>query len=145
MLRHRSYGLDRASFANRRSGRMQLCMLLVIALAALASCLPTTNEVPAGAGAHPDELLGTEWVLASFGPTVNETAVLAHTAVSAKFEEGQMHGSTGCNSYSATYRVDGRGLTLGPIAVTEMACLDPGVWSRKPLFWQPWPLHPPSR
>jgi heat shock protein HslJ len=36
--------------------------------------------------------------------------------------DGQLSGSDGCNSYDATYEVDGRSIMIGPLASTKMAC-----------------------
>lgn len=43
----------------------------------------------------------------------------------ARFEDGRLFGSGGCNRYSASYTLDGSRLTLGPAASTMMACPDP--------------------
>ena len=43
----------------------------------------------------------------------------------ATFVEGRVAGTTGCNRFSATYRVDGSSLSLGSLAMTRMACIPP--------------------
>ncbi|MBP1705290.1 MAG: uncharacterized protein H6Q36_1029, partial [Chloroflexi bacterium] len=40
-------------------------------------------------------------------------------------ERGTVTGSGGCNSYTASYDLRGRSLTIGPAAATSMACPDP--------------------
>jgi heat shock protein HslJ len=51
--------------------------------------------------------------------------VLAGTEITAKFADGTMRGSTGCNSYNGAYNQEGDSFAIGPTAVTEMACLEP--------------------
>ena len=48
---------------------------------------------------------------------------LEAVAVTAQFDDGRLSGHSGCNSYTASYEVDGDSLTIGPdIAGTNMAC-----------------------
>ena len=67
-------------------------------------------------------LEGTRWQLNS----INGEAVLPNTNISADFgEDGSLGGSSGCNSYSAQYELDGDRITIGPAATTLMACPEP--------------------
>ena len=36
--------------------------------------------------------------------------------------DGTVSGTTGCNSYNGTYKVDGASITIGPLAMTLMLC-----------------------
>ena len=48
------------------------------------------------------------------------------THLTAKFgRDGTVSGFSGCNHYSATFTAKGQRISLGPIASTEMACLEP--------------------
>jgi len=59
------------------------------------------------------------------------------TVITATFEDGQIHGSAGCDSYSGLYEVSDGTIKVGPIAITEMACLDPeGVMDQELTFVQ---------
>lgn len=70
-------------------------------------------------------LTGTEWRLASLGPSGAETDIVQGTTVTAKFgEDGRVGGSTGCNSYGGTYRVRGETISFGRLISTKRACLD---------------------
>ena len=42
--------------------------------------------------------------------------------MTAEFKDGQITGSTGCNSYMGPYKVDGDAITIGPLASTKKAC-----------------------
>jgi hypothetical protein len=50
-------------------------------------------------------------------------APIEGVTVTARFEDGILSGSSGCNTYSTTYELDGSSLTIGPdIAGTAVAC-----------------------
>jgi heat shock protein HslJ len=66
-------------------------------------------------------LEGSFWQLVS-GVEVEGWESVAPTA---RFENGRMAGSTGCNQYTAPYTVDGDTLELGPVVSTRMACAPP--------------------
>jgi heat shock protein HslJ len=65
-------------------------------------------------------LEGTSWQLTPAAPLgVN----LGDVVVTARFEDGQVSGKSGCNSYTGPYKLDGSSLTIGPsLAGTRMAC-----------------------
>jgi heat shock protein HslJ len=90
--------------------------LLVIALAAVAltACngVDATPTLPAG-------LEGTTWNLVSINghaPDAQVTPTLAFD------EDGNISGTAVCNSYTATARVDGTSIVIGPLATTLVAC-----------------------
>lgn len=50
---------------------------------------------------------------------------LPDTTITAEFNvDGKVAGSSGCNSYSGPYTVDGKNIAMGPFASTLMACPD---------------------
>jgi heat shock protein HslJ len=49
--------------------------------------------------------------------------------------DGRLSGNGGCNSYSATYTVDGNAIKIDMIAQTEMACLDQNVMEQEQAFF----------
>jgi heat shock protein HslJ len=65
-------------------------------------------------------LTGSIWLLNE----LNDQAPIIGTAITAEFDvEGRVGGSSGCNNYSTSYKVDGNQLTFGePVASTMMAC-----------------------
>ena len=76
----------------------------------------------ASAGA---DLEGTTWRLEEYGPADNPIAAVADPPVTAAFEAGgRLGGMAGCNSYFATYTLDGQSFTASGVGSTEMACLD---------------------
>ncbi len=69
-------------------------------------------------------LVGTPWVLISYGDAANPTVVEDGTLITAFFgPDNAVNGSAGCNTYNTTYQVNGDQLTVAsPIATTMMAC-----------------------
>jgi heat shock protein HslJ len=71
-------------------------------------------------------LEGTLWELATYNNGQNAmVSVLPDTFVTAKFEDEQVSGSAGCNSYFGAYETSGDMIQIGPLASTMMACADP--------------------
>lgn len=69
-------------------------------------------------------LIGELWEVVS----LNGDPPAADTTITAQFgEDGALSGSNGCNSYSATYAVDGAAITIQPGASTAMACPEPAM------------------
>ena len=93
--------------------------------AVLGLVVAVTALVIAGCGAlqsmAPDPLDGMSWELAALGDAVP----LPDYAITANFDQGRVYGSAGCNTYGASYQITGSRITIGPIAMTEMGCVDP--------------------
>jgi heat shock protein HslJ len=88
-----------------------LCVggLGLLALAA-AACAPRGGAVT---------LQGTTWMLTA----LNGKAPVAGSTITAVFDEtGKISGSSGCNSYTASYHVSGSRLTIDQTVSTMMAC-----------------------
>jgi heat shock protein HslJ len=101
-----------------------LATLAVVTLLALAACSGTGPAVE-------DPLDGTSWVLVGYGLA----AVLPGTEITATFEDGQVGGSSGCNTYGGSYEVKGETISVTEIFMTEMACLDPeGVMEQEQTY-----------
>jgi heat shock protein HslJ len=80
-----------------------------------------------------DPLDGTSWTLMAY----RKTSPIPGTVITAVFEDGRVRGSTGCNSYSGTYKVRGNNITVSEIIATEMACPEPeGVMQQETTFIQ---------
>jgi heat shock protein HslJ len=71
-------------------------------------------------------LEGTLWQVASAVEAKGTLGPVPDGVVAtARFAEGRVSGSGGCNRYTAAYILDGRALSVGLIASTMMACPDP--------------------
>jgi heat shock protein HslJ len=67
------------------------------------------------------------WKLESYGQQASLQEVLSGTEITATFESNrnQVRGSSGANTYSGSYRLNGSKLSIQELAWTEMARLDP--------------------
>jgi heat shock protein HslJ len=98
-----------------------LATMLVMALAACSVIGPSTE----------DPLDGTSWVLVGYGLA----APLPGTQITATFENGEVRGSSGCNTYGGSYEVKGDNISVTEIFMTEMACMDPeGVMEQEQTY-----------
>jgi heat shock protein HslJ len=80
-----------------------------------------------------DPLDGTSWILTAY----RKTQPIDGTTITATFQNGEINGSAGCNSYFASYQVKGNEIAMGVIAQTEMACLDPeGVMEQERIIME---------
>jgi heat shock protein HslJ len=97
--------------------------LMGVTAATLTACGSSDDDVDAAAAPDGPALEGTNWVLSD---TTDLGTSLDGVTVSARFADGTVAGTSGCNSYTGPYEVDGEDLTIGPdIASTQMACEDP--------------------
>ena len=103
---------------------MQILLVLVVA-AAITACGSINNSG--------DRLNGTAWILTSFGGE----KPLANTEIRIEFSEDQVKGSSGCNTYFGSYTVKGDTIEFGPLAMTEMACMEPeGAMEQEQVYLQ---------
>lgn len=125
---------------------MKFVKLWLIFMLVLAACTPIQPEgtapaapesplspesAPASTSESQQEpvtegnLMGTQWILESYGPSGAETTVIGETPLTLNFShDGQVTGSGGCNSFGGTYQVEDGTLVLGEIVSTLMACVD---------------------
>lgn len=101
--------------------KRNVLILSIVMLSSIAGCM---DQEASG-------LEGT-WNLDSY---VNTGGVLVNILPNAKitltFEDGKVGGSASCNSYGGTCTLNGSSITIGPLAVTEMYCTDPGVMEQE--------------
>ena len=103
-----------------------------VAMVVLVGILVLSLTACSGVDSTPDDPLnGTSWELMAY----RKTKPIPETTITAMFEDGRVYGSAGCNSYSGSYQVNGDTITVGPTAITEMACLEPeGVMEQEMTF-----------
>ena len=100
---------------------MPVKWLIIVMVLAL-----TPISVHAQSSTTNSQLSGTEWRLVSFGPLGRETDVVQGTTITLNFSsDGGASGSTGCNSYRGTVRVQGSGIAFSRMVSTRRACIDP--------------------
>jgi heat shock protein HslJ len=96
-----------------------------------ASGTPLATFVAQSAG-----IAGTSWRVAALNNGRGAVAsTLADVAVTVRFgADGQASGWAGCNHWTASYTLQGPGLTFGPAAATRKMCAEPGVMEQEQRF-----------
>ena len=94
--------------------KKNLLFSLMIILSFLTGC-----AIP-GSGSTP-QVEDQTWELVSYAGTTP----LPGATITVEFDEGQIQGSGGCNSFFGSYQINGSSLEVNQLAWTEMACLDP--------------------
>lgn len=85
------------------------------------------------AAVEASQLAGPEWILVAY----RKSRPIEGTEITATFDDGQVSGSGGCNHYFGSYDVQGRAIQIGPLAWTEMACMEPeGVMEQEAAVLQ---------
>ncbi len=98
--------------------------LLVITTLILTACSQATTQ-------SDDPLEGTNWQLVFY----RKTRVIEGTSISAKFENGEITGSAGCNSFFGSYEIDEANIMISTLGATEMFCMEPdGVMEQEAFY-----------
>ncbi len=95
------------------------------------------NTALAVYAAQSADLAGSSWEVIGYNNGKQAvTSVLAGATLTASFgADGTLSGSAGCNNYNGPYKVDGRQISIGPLASTKKACADPaGVMDQEMQF-----------
>jgi len=82
-------------------------------------------------------LTAGNWILLSYiDRGGNIFTPISGTTLTAQFDEtGKIGGSSGCNTFAGNYVVSGEGrISIGPLASTEMACLEEGIMSQESMY-----------
>jgi len=80
---------------------------------------------------------GRTFRVVSFGQSGSEQMVIEGTELTALFDEagGTVSGAAGCNSYSGALRTPAGAFSIGPLASTAMACVEPaGIMEQEAAF-----------
>ena len=82
------------------------------------------------------------WTATMFRQRDAVSSVLPGTEITAEFgDDGTLTGSSGCNTYSGTYKTDGAKITISRVGGTEMACDAPdGVMEQEQAYLSALPL-----
>jgi len=80
-------------------------------------------------------LEGTLWKLDAYLNSQGElVSPLPDSEVRAKFQDGQVTGIAGCNSYFGSYESSGDSLSIGPIGMTEMYCFPEALMDQEGAY-----------
>ena len=72
-------------------------------------------------GIAADELGGSKWNLLH----IRKSMPIPDRIITIEFEDGEVTGTSGCNTYFGKHMTKGNEISFGQLASTEMACLDP--------------------
>ena len=103
----------------------------------ISFCIVCTFLTLVACEAPTSTLERNEWSLDSFGEQNSPEQVLDGSEITATFDKrkGEVSGSSGCNTYFASYEINGNNLSISNLAWTEMACLSPaGVMEQEQEF-----------
>jgi heat shock protein HslJ len=96
------------------------------------------ETITVGEAAPDNPLVGTRWqAMAFYDAEVGGIGVpLPGTSLTAAFgADGKLNGSAGCNTYSASYLVDGSLLSITPPTSTSAICGEPeGIMEQEAAF-----------
>ena len=99
-----------------------------VALASILFLLTACSAFPAAT----DPLDGTSWELFAY----RKTRPIEDSTITISFEDEQVSGSGGCNSYGGEYQVNGGRIEFGMLMATAMACADPAMMNQETMFMQ---------
>ena len=111
--------------------KISIWALVAIAIIACISLVVVWFINRDGAEAPADPLAGTQWQVQSYYKPAEADGMaspLGDTQLTAEFTDGApsgdgvVNGSSGCNTYSADYEVDGNNLSVGPANTSGLAC-----------------------
>jgi heat shock protein HslJ len=68
-----------------------------------------------------DDLERTKWDLLFY----HKSKPIPDSIITIEFENGEVRGTSGCNTYFGEYKIQGSEISFGQIAGTEMACMNP--------------------
>ena len=98
--------------------------IALLALVALTGCAITSRDATI-------DLPGTSWVLVD----LDGAAPVGETPPTIAFDDqGGVTGTAGCNTFNGEVTIDGSDLSFGPLATTQMACVEEGVADQEQAF-----------
>lgn len=72
-----------------------------------------------------DDLEGENWIVEALTIEGTSTAPIPGTELSAFFDDGELGGVAGCNTFFGGYETDAGSIVVGPIASTMAFCSEP--------------------
>ena len=119
-----------------RTRRTTIALAALLAIALLAVACGSGETTSAGDGDGDGEGTGDDpsptavdgdWVLVDGTVDGRPLVLLDANPVTLELAGDQISGTAACNGYGGDFSLDGDALTLGPLAITEMACIGDGV------------------
>jgi heat shock protein HslJ len=86
--------------------------------------------------AEPVDFEGTEWALKFQNMDDQAAPLIIGTTVNATFADGTISGTAGCNTYQASYTLDGEALTISDLTKSDNTCDSPdGIMNQEALYF----------
>ena len=104
--------------------KILFALLILASLVFLSGC--------ASSGGKGGELTGIYWQLTS----LNDAAPIEGTGLSARFLDGRVSGSAGCNRYNGTYTVNGSQIEFGEAMASTMMACDEAVMQQEQAYFK---------
>ena len=98
-----------------------------LSIAFLLVLLSACGALPAAS----DSMDGTSWELYA----ISKHRPIEDSNITIAFEDGQVSGSSGCNSYGGEYQISGKNIEFGMLISTLMACDEP-IMEQESSFMQ---------
>ncbi|MEI7826920.1 MAG: META domain-containing protein [Euryarchaeota archaeon] len=122
-----------------KSSLVLLMSVLLLATIAAAGCTsnvtPSPNTSTTSTTSAALQLEGTTWKLTSLAIETGMNNTVPNTTVTAKFDDGNITGSSGCNNYGGSYQLNKTEIKIESIRSTLMFCSDPpGVMSQETTY-----------
>lgn len=76
------------------------------------------------------------WQMTSGTVDGEEIPLLDSHPITIQFEGNQLSGTASCNGYSGSFDLDGSTISIGPVAMTEMACTPEETMQAETMFGQ---------
>lgn len=84
---------------------------------------------------EPAPLQGTEWSLQFVNVETQWEVTIPDSQITLRIEDGQITGTSGCNSYQGTVDIEDGTIVVTELSFTEMACQEPeGVMEQETLY-----------
>ena len=99
----------------------------LLSIAFLLVLLSACGALPAAS----DSMDGTSWELYA----ISKHRPIEDSNITIAFEDGQVSGSSGCNSYGGEYQISGKNIEFGMLISTLMACDEP-IMEQESSFMQ---------
>ncbi|MEO8233727.1 MAG: META domain-containing protein [Ignavibacteriota bacterium] len=93
---------------------LKLLFVFICSILILNACNPASLS---------EQIIGKEWQVTSLiGKTLNPNDMKNGLPFLNFSENGKLFGSTGCNSFTGVFKLDGAKLSLNPEGMTKMMC-----------------------
>jgi heat shock protein HslJ len=116
-------GTDVDALESRYLGLLQVATSWSLNGSALEVVTSAGSTLVYGGNAAEPAIVGA-WQLSTSGGTPVPNGIVATAVFGA---DGTLTGTGGCNTYSASYTLDGSSLSIGPLAATRLSCTDNGA------------------